>query len=419
MIVFSHPTGNANARQAAIALAEAGMLTEFWTCIDWNPDSIANRLMPSGWREQLGRRVLPAILRERSRTRPFHELARHLCARIGWEALVRHERGLFCVDAVYKDLDRHVADEVKKRANLTGVYCYEDGAAATFSAARRRGACCIYDLPIGYWRAAQEIYADESEREPEWSSTLSGSFDSLEKLARKDVELEMADVVVVASNFTRQTLGYSKLPAKPVVVIPYGSPNLRRESVSQANGGALRVLFVGSLGQRKGLTYLLEAVRMLGPSVELTMLGRKVVETCRPLNGATKRHRWIPSLPHAEVLEEMNRHDVMVFPSLFEGFGLVILEAMSQGLPVITTPHTGGPDVIDNGQNGFLVPIRSAEAIAARLEELVENVDRLRAMKHAALRKAELFAWQSYRNKLVTAISAVVYPKEVAQAEAK
>ena len=107
--------------------------------------------------------------------------------------------------------------------------------------------------------------------------------------------------------------------------------------------GRLKVLFAGSLGQRKGLSYLLEAVAMLKTSVELTLLGKKTAEGCVPLEDAIRKYRWIPTLNHESVLREMHKHDVLVFPSLFEGFGLVISEAMAQGTPVITTSAHGRP----------------------------------------------------------------------------
>ena len=404
MILFSHPTHNANVRQAALALDEAGLLQEFWTCIAWDPDFALNRTIPASMREQLDRRALPEALRKRARVCPLRELARHLCDRTGLTWLARHEQGIFSVDAVYRALDRRVAREVRKADGLLAVYCYEDGAAATFEAARQRGLRCIYDLPIGYWRAAHAIYEEEKDREPEWASTLSGMRDSPDKLARKDEELQAADLIVVASSFTRQTLQLAALQSKSVEVIPYGAPEHIGEPTNTRCGKRLRVLFVGALGQRKGLSYLLKAVEMLGSAVELTLLGRKAADTCVPLNDATGKHRWIPSLPHADVLEEMSRHDVLVFPSLFEGFGLVILEAMSRGIPVITTPNTAGPDIIDNGRDGFIIKIRSAEAIAEKLEELATDSSRLAAMKNAAYNAATSFIWKNYREKLVSAI---------------
>ena len=97
----------------------------------------------------------------------------------------------------------------------------------------------------------------------------------------------------------------------------------------------------------------------------------------------------------------MQQHDVLVLPSLFEGFGLVILEAMAQRLPVITTAHTAGPDVISQGVDGFIVPIRSAEAIAARLDQLASTPHLLQEMKQAAQEKAKSQRWENYRESLV------------------
>lgn len=404
MILLSHPTGNANVQQAALALTEAGLLEEFQTCVGWNPDAPFNRFLPLKMRQQLNRRALPKPLRDRTCLHPFRELARHFCERAGLSGLTRHEHGMFSVDGVYRALDQSVALRVRRAENLSAVYAYEDGAAATFTAAKERGMRCIYDLPIGYWRVAHTLYDEEKQREPEWASTLSGTKDSAQKLARKDRELSAADLVLVASSFTRQTLEKAKVNC-PVELVIYGAPKSSAEApAAPTRAGKLRVLFVGGLGQRKGLSYLLRAVEMLGDAVELTLLGRKTSEECAPLNLATQKHRWVPSLPHAEVLREMGQHDVLLFPSLFEGFGLVILEAMAQGVPVITTPHTAGPDVIRDGVDGFLVPIRSPEAIAQRLDQLAANRGLLADMKRAAWERARQFTWESYRANLAAAV---------------
>jgi alpha-maltose-1-phosphate synthase len=408
MILLSHPTGNEFVRQAALAFREAELLREFWTCLSWNAEAPVNRFLPARLRRQLSRRSFHPALRSLTRTAPVREMGRLLAVAMDISVFSKHETGPLCIDAVFAALDRKVASRVHELRDCRAVYAYEDGALETFRAAQERNLPRLYDLPIGYWRVAQQIYAEEQEREPEWAMTLSGACDSPEKLARKEEELKLATRVVVASSFTKETLHSAEFPAE-VTVIPYGAPSvLDREIVS--NSENLRVLYVGSLGQRKGLSYLLRAIRLLGAKVELTLIGRKVAAGCGPLEEAVRRHHWIPTLPHGEVLAQMQRHDVLVLPSLFEGFGLVILEAMAQGLPVITTVHTAGPDLVSEGADGFIVPIRSAEAIVEKLDRLAGNPKLLREMKHAAREKARARKWGDYRDSLVQMARDVILP---------
>ena len=401
MIILSHPTGNENVRHAALAFAEANLLEEFFVTLNWNPGSAFDRLLPPRLRQSFRRRSFPELVRHRTRSQPMREAMRLFFGAIHLPLWSRHERGFLSIDAISAALDRAVAAEVGKNANCKLVYAYEDCAIATFAAAERRRIPRVYDLPIGYWRVGQHIFAEESEREPEWTPTLTGARDSHEKLARKDEELRLATRVVVASTFTKSTLAQAP-HQRPVTVIPYGAPPAATNEIA-LGAAKLKILFTGSLGQRKGLSYALRAVELIGEkNCELTLLGRKAAEGCRPLDQAVRDHRWLPSLSHARVLLEMRQHDVLIFPSLFEGFGLAITEAMSQGIPVITTAHTAGPDIIDDGVDGFIVPIRSAEAIAEKLELLARDRERLRAMKISARKKARIHPWENYRRALVT-----------------
>ncbi len=409
MILLSHPTGNENVRQAARAFSDERMLAEFWTTLSWNSNTPLRHVLPHSLRELFERRSFPDSIRGRTHTAPFLEMMRLLGGATGFSS--RHETGAFSIDAVSRDLDRKVSARLGKIDNpeIIGareairscslIYAYEDAALESFRVAAQRGIARIYDLPIGYWRVGQRIFADEREREPEWAPTLTGARDSAEKLARKDEELRHAQRVIVASTFTKETLAEAPCPAK-IDIIPYGAPPPISREIRKSSG-SLKVLFAGSLGQRKGLSYLLKAIEMMKDSVDLTLLGRKAASDCRPLESAVRKYRWLPSLTHAGVLREMQNHDVLVFPSLFEGFGLVILEAMAQGTPVITTAQTCGPDIIEDGSDGFIVPIRASEAIADKLELLARDRDRLRAMKQAAQRKAESCRWEIYRRGLV------------------
>jgi glycosyltransferase involved in cell wall biosynthesis len=405
MILLSHPTGSEFVRAALEAFDRAGMLREFWTAISWNPSSPLNRFLPRSLAELFARRSFSESIRSRTRTVPFRETVRLLAGGVGIQS--QHETGVFSVDAVFRELDRKVARRVSQVAiNINSVYAYEDGALKSFRAARERGLKRIYDLPIGYWRVGQKIFAEEKEREPEWAPTLTGTLDSAKKLARKDEELCLADRVVVASSFTKQTLAEASMTAK-IDIVPYGAPRSISGEIKKPSG-RLKALFAGSLGQRKGLAYLLEAMRTLKHSVELTLLGRKAAAACSPLDEAVRKYRWIQTLSHDGMLREMQQHDVLVLPSLFEGFGLVILEAMAQGVPVITTDHTAGPDVIQTEVDGVIVPIRSAEAIAEKLDLLASDSDRLMSMKAAAKRKAASLGWENYRRRLVEVAREVI-----------
>lgn len=397
MILLSHPTGNANVRALLSGLFKANQLSLFQTTVATQKFDWYVNWFPQAIKQEFLRRYYN-LPKSKVSTHPSKELVRLVASKLDISFLTRHETGWASIDSVCQDLDRHVAKYLNKNSAsqpLSAVYCYEDAALQTFHAAKQLNLKCFYDLPIGYWRMGQIIQKEESELNPEWASTLTGNLDSAEKLVCKEEELQLADVIFVASKFTQETLQLSPKLYAPIKIITYGAPPVARLLRQDKSQNKLRVLFVGSLGQRKGISYLLDAINLLGKQVELTLVGRPT-NLCRPLEQALKTHRWIASLPHQQILEEMSRHDVLVFPSLFEGFGLVILEAMSQGLPVITTPHTAGPDIISDGEDGFIVPIRSSKAIAQKLELLLSDRNLLLEMSRAAQLKAVQFSWESY-----------------------
>jgi len=258
-----------------------------------------------------------------------------------------------------------------------------------------------YEIASAYWRAAVTIFREEAELNPEWAVTIGALNYSQDKLNRKDEEIALADKIIVASNFTATNLALGKFLNKSVSIIPYGSPvPVSDINFVKNNSRKLRVLFVGGLTQGKGLSYLFGAKHLLKDKISLTVIGRRNRE-CPPLDRQLDTCRYIPSLPHNEVLKQMRSHDVLVFPSLWDGFGLVILEAMSQGIPVIASTNTGGPDVITEGEDGYIVPIRSSEAIAEKLELLANDRELLDRMKNSALETARQYSWERYQAALV------------------
>ncbi|MFA5008219.1 MAG: glycosyltransferase family 4 protein [Candidatus Omnitrophota bacterium] len=406
MIILSHPTGNENVRNAALALARAGLLAEFDTCISWDKKSRLNNFIPHSMRRLLFRRSLPPEVFALTRTFPLRETARLIASQFKLNFLTTRENAPLSIDSVYRSLDLKTAKRLDSISGIKAAYAYEDCALETFKRAHALGLKCIYELPIGYFRPAQEIYREEAERNPEWAPTLKGLSDSERKLARKDEELRLADTIIVASSFAKDTLKKAPEIKAGIKVIPLGGPAPRVSQTTKSSAREkLKVIYVGALTQRKGISYLFEAAAKLGTQkIDLTLVGRKPLVKCAALSKALSACNWIPSLPHQEILDLMRQNDCLVLPSLFEGFGLVIVEAMSQGLPVITTPNTCGPDIIHDGADGFIVPIRSSEAIADKLELLYNKRDLLISMGQEAAKKAASCNWEQYHRNIIEAV---------------
>lgn len=407
MIILSHPTGNFNVRMTAKVLYDCDLLEEFNTCISlpkYNPiiNSLGGRI-----KDEYFRRVFSEIPESKQFSYPYREILRQVYARTGFFQRLNQESHPLSIFSVYKSFDHSVACRIKKGTTAGAVYSYEDGARETFVNAKKQGLKRIYELPIGYWKSARNIFEEEREINPQWANTLAGLNDSNEKLRRKDEELELADSIVVASEFVKSTLINHSKSNKDIFVIPYCSPSKLILKEPFYHKGKLRVLYVGSLTQRKGLSYAIDAVDALKDRVTFTMIGHKVTSECKPLNKALDQHSWIQTLPHDQILCQMRNHDVLLFPTLFDGFGLVITEALSQGIPIITTINSGGPECIRDGLEGFLVPIRDTYAIIKCLDKLDKDRAQLRFMKEACLQRSKYLSYQLYQQQLVKALNTI------------
>ena len=403
MIVLTHPTGNANVRAVLEALEHAGLLARFVTTLGWSEVSYPQ--LASRIRGKLRRNYqLPA---DKIDIHPVREAVRLVAGALGLRWLTDKEAAWASVDAVYQSLDREAARRLRHAEYGTcvrGVYAYEDCAEQLFATAADLGLKRIYDLPIVYWETAQHLLREEAERYPDWEPTLGGTRDSKAKLTRKTHEFALADLVVCPSNFVLESLPAEAREKKQVLVAPFGSPIVEVPSNSKRDAGPLRVLFAGALTQRKGLADLFAAMKLVdSATVQLVAMGSTVL----PLDWYRDKFRHLiyeRPRPHPEVLRLMRTCDVLVLPSIVEGRALVQQEAMACGLPVIATKNAGGDDLIEEGRTGFLVPIRSPETIAEKINWLVADRSRISEMGAAARVRAREFTWRAYGEKIVAAI---------------
>ena len=258
----------------------------------------------------------------------------------------------------------------------------------------------------------RRLLQEEMQLHPESAASLSLEWElalpesDFERLIE---ETRMARHFLVASSFTRDSLIEHGADARFISVIPYGvdlhhfTPAMTQKS---AHDGPLRLLFVGRINQRKGLRYLLEALdSMPEGGVELTICGR-VLDGLELLDRHRKQIVVRPSVNAAALVEAYRHADLLVLPSIAEGFGQVLLEALACGLPILATTRTAAPDLIREGVEGFVVAPQRADLLAGRIEWATEHRDELAAMSSRARLCAEQFTWARFRAGVASEVAA-------------
>lgn len=398
LISIAHPTPNPFSRNAAKAIDDLGYLKSIITTIAYNPQHpIAKGLKSLSQyglkiHQELDRRTWISPGKSKLYSYPWPELWRILSIK---SKISKTPQG--CMNWVCQSLDIYVAKHHLK--NVNAIYAYEDCAATTFHIAKLNNILCLYDLPIPFYQTSRRIQQEESELFPELARSLQAIDEPQWKLDRKEQEITLADHIFVASSMTYNSLLEIGIPNHKISVIPYGAP-IDYFQPHPKTDSTFRALFVGRVGPRKGVHYLLQAWKELQlPQADLHLVG---VNEFPPnwLYSDDPTIHFTPSVPHHTLHHFYTNSSVFIFPSLVEGFGLVLLEAMACGIPVITTPNTAGPDIITDGIEGFIVPIRDTEALKEKIEWCYRYPTALKAMGIAARKKAEFLTWDLYRSRL-------------------
>ena len=223
-------------------------------------------------------------------------------------------------------------------------------------------------------------------------------------IKRRLKALEIADRAVILSNFAYKSFLENGFERDRLRIAPYGvdtelfKPREKKDNV-------FRALFVGQISLRKGFQYLLEAWSILQlKNAELILAGSMAKDAEYALSKYKGRinFKLTGPLPDMKSIAACyNQASVAVFPSIEDGFGMVVSEAMASGLPVVVSENTGAKDLVENGVEGFIVPIRSPEAIRDAILRLYENENKRKQMGQKARLKSENRTWESYQNKLM------------------
>lgn len=286
-----------------------------------------------------------------------------------------------------------------------GLYVFNTAGLELMRSARQFGLRTVVEQTIAPRSVQRELLAVERERYPGWETAAHVSPAEQEIVEREEEEWSLADMVLCASPFVRDSIIARGGDPTRCAVVPYGFEPTSEDTAAVRplpdRQGPLRVLTVGGVGLRKGTPDLLRAAAMLRGAATFRLVG-PLVAAPEALADLPDNVEIVGHKPFAELAREYRDADVFLLPSICEGSATSIYEAMSFGLPIVCTPNCGS--VVRDGVEGYIVPIRDPEAIAERLIRLAQDTQGRAAMGCRARTRAADFDLNGYGRRLLDII---------------
>jgi glycosyltransferase involved in cell wall biosynthesis len=379
-------------------LQRSGMLERFYTdiCAPRLPKTLqtmASRYGPASFRRWLGR--VPVDIPEEKITS---------FGAMGLEYNWRFRRGVSrgSATAAFLWAGEQFCRRIIRRGlgNANCVYAFNSAGLELLQFARAHGALTILEQSSAPGGVYEKLRDAEEADHPRWAPARRK--DPLLRVLqeREQMEWEAADLILCGSEFVRDAVRSSGGPADSCRVVPYG---IRAVTTPKRHlrHSPLRVLTVGAVGIMKGTPYVLATAKHLKGKAEFRMAGAlRVTPYARELLSA--HVSLLGAVPRSEIYQQFAWADVFLLPSICEGSATACYEALSHGLPVITTENAGS--VVRDQIDGFIVPIRDANAIADRVERLADDPDLWATMSGNALARACEFTLEKYGERLLAAL---------------
>ena len=355
-----------------VALHKINLLEKLFTDI-YMPSWIASRTpkakMPS---------ALRALLSRNHAELPISKVSSQYAMGLDFRIKVRNARTLFEKQELSLNYGRifssKVARSIRNENMLVG---FTGESLETFQICKERGIKIILDqVDAGLYE--WDVMAHANSKYLDWEFVNTGARWSQNFEKRVKAELDLADEIIVNSQYSKDAMAYWGI-SKKITILPIASSVKRVERVN-IRKGVLRVLFIGLLSLRKGIRIALEAIDRLvkrGFEIELVLVGESIIKP-EKMN-TFKGWKYMGPLPNADIPKVIDSCDVLLFPTYSDGFGMVQVEAISRGMPVISTKNSA--QIIENNISGFLVEIGSVDEVVTCLERYC--VDRELLQKHS------------------------------------
>jgi glycosyltransferase involved in cell wall biosynthesis len=284
-----------------------------------------------------------------------------------------------------------------------------NAAPEVYQAAKARGLRTSGDQII----APLEVEMAEMKRQvqswPGWNDSEGIDLDQ-QYLDAEQGTWDALDHISCGSEYVRDGLISVGVASERITVIPYPWPAPKTPPIERAKkSGPLLVGFVGAVGLRKGVPWFLETAKRFNPNqVRFAMVGLVVLDKTK-LEPFADRVQFVGAVPHSQVAEWLRKFDVFFFPSTCEGSAGAVLEAMSAGLPIITTLNSGS--WVRDGIDGFIRSYDDIDGFEQALRQLDDDRDLLQRMGESARARVLAYDLNAYQNNLLRFFERVVGPK--------
>jgi glycosyltransferase involved in cell wall biosynthesis len=393
-VLIAHP-GRQHSHQAALALHRAGLLGCYATGVP-----ISRNQLSKPW-TRLVRRF--SVYDEVDI--PLSQARLNMVAPAVNRLFVRHLPELMIGPIryeTYRIFDRWVAG-LLFRHRFDAVIAYENSAWHTFRAAKEAGVKCILDAASLHHTDQDRFYTSGLPRR------YKARVDRL-----KDAEITLADCIFVTSDFAFKSYVSNVDDKKNLRVIPLGADvdHFKPSTDEDDNRKSpLNFIFIGSATAQKGFDDVLEAMEKLlleGFTFKLRVVGvidQSLLAKRRRLREGIVEFGMVG---HDKLPSILRGSDCLLLPSRFDSFGMVVVEAMACGVPVIVSDTVGAKQLVEEGGNGFIVPVGCSDTLVDRMRWFILNSDRLKGMSTAARATAEHVSWEKYRERFTAAVREVL-----------
>lgn len=290
-------------------------------------------------------------------------------------------------------MDAHVA---RKLPHCDVLVALSGGGLKSGIQAQSRGAIYVCDRGSAHIRTQDQLMRSEAER---WGLPFDGIDPRV--MDQEEQEYTQADAITVPSTFSKRSFIERGLDAKRIHLLSYGVDVSRFHPDGQPDPNGFDILYAGSMTLNKGVPYLLQAFRALThPRKRLWMAGtidEGFIARMKALKLWPDDVQLLGHLPQGELARRMSRSHALVLPSMQDGFGMVLSQAMACGCVPVASSHTGAWDAFEDGRSGLIFPAGDADALTAQLQRLADQPEWRQALREEALRAVQsVGGWQRY-----------------------